>query len=71
MLTDIVFVLASVAVTAAVVLYLWAQSLKQFECACQARLDALRSAAELREIAARTSRQLRDAALDEVRRTGR
>lgn len=68
MLTQILVILTLVTATTSVVLYLRAQSLRQFERACQARMDALRSAAELREIGARTSRQLRDAALDEAGR---
>lgn len=70
MLTQLVVILAVLAVTGSIMLYLRAQSLRQFERACQARMDALRSAAELREIGARTSRRLRDAALDEVGRMG-
>ena len=68
MLTQIVVLIALLAVTVSVVLYLRAQSLRQFERACQARMDALRSAAELREITARTGRKLRDAAMEEVAR---
>jgi hypothetical protein len=70
MLTQIILVAALVALTMSVVLYLRTQSLRQFERAVQARFDALRSAAELREIGARTSRRLRDAAVDEMRRAG-
>ena len=70
MLTQMVVVVALLAVTISLVLYLRTQSLKQFERACQARMDALRSAAELREISAQTGRRLRDAAMDEVRRMG-
>lgn len=67
---ELVLALAVLAVTVSVVLYLRTQSLRQFERAVQARMDAMRSAAELREIGARTSRRLRDAAMDEVRRMG-
>ena len=70
MLLELVVVLALLSITVSVVLYLRTQSLKQFERACQARMDALRSAAELRDITAQTSRRLRDAALDELRQTG-
>ncbi|HWL37512.1 MAG TPA: hypothetical protein VNQ77_15105 [Frankiaceae bacterium] len=68
MLIELVLVLAVIAVTMVLVLYLRTQSLRQFERACQARMDALRSAAELREITARTGRKLRDAAMEEVAR---
>jgi hypothetical protein len=67
---EVVLVLALLSITVSVVFYLRTQSLKQFERACQARLDAMRSAAELRDIGARTSRRLRDAALDELRDMG-
>jgi hypothetical protein len=70
MLNQVIFLLGFVALTVALVLYLRTQSLKQFERAVQARLDAMRSGAELREISAATSRRLRDAAVDEARRTG-
>ncbi len=68
MLTELTVLLAVLALTLSLVLYLRAQSLKQFERAVQARLDAMRSAAELREISSRTSRRLRDAAMEEVGR---
>lgn len=68
MLLELAIVLALLSITVSVVLYLRTQSLKQFERAFQARMDALRSSAELREIAARTGRKLRDAAMEEVAR---
>jgi uncharacterized protein HemX len=70
MLLQGVLVCAVLALTISLVLYLRTQSLRQFERACQARMDALRSAAELRDLSARTSRRLRDAALDELRQDG-
>ncbi len=68
---ELVVILAVLVVAVSVVRYLRTQSLHHFERAVQARLDAMRSAAELREISAETCRRLRDAAMDEVRRTHR
>ena len=64
----LIIIVLTVAVAVSVVFYLRALSLRQFEHAVQARIDAMRSAAELREISATTSRRLRDHALDEMSR---